>query len=205
MANSLLAAYAPRDIAAAFVKMYRATLPAAEEIADVSEPRRERRDTQPQGSGQPSNRRERRMEQFTTPKPEQGKRSHAPRRAGEMENGVWFKITVGRERNADPKWLLPEICRQGEITKKDIGSIRVYERETRFEVSSGVAEAFATRVAARQKGGVRIFPAPDGPSADTAPASTASPPSRERDGKPRVGKNKSKRFAGKREDAKRST
>jgi len=205
MANSLLAAYAPRDIAAAFVKMYRATLPAAEEIADVSEPRRERRDTQSQGSRQASNRHERRLEQFTAPKPEQGRRSNAPRRAGEMENGVWFKITVGRERNADPKWLLPEICRQGEITKKDIGSIRVYERETRFEVSSGVAEAFATRVAARQKGGVRIFPAPDGPSTDTAPASTASPPSREHDGKPRVGKNKSKRSAGKRGDAKRST
>ncbi len=206
MANSLLAAYAPRDIAAAFVKMYRATLPAAEEIADVSEPRRELRGTQgPQGSRQASNRRERRLEQFATSKPEQGRRSNAPRRAGEMENGVWFKITVGRERKADPKWLLPEICRQGEITKKDIGSIRVYERETRFEVSSGVADAFATRVAARQKGGVRIFPAPDGPSADTVPASTASPPSREREGKPRLVKNKARRFAGKREDAKRST
>ncbi len=203
MANSLLAAYAPRDIAVAFVKMYRATLPAAEEIADVSEPRRERRDTQgPQGSRPAPNRRERRQEQFATLKPEQGKRPHAPRRAGEMENGVWFKITVGRERNADPKWLLPEICRQGEVTKKDIGSIRVYERETRFEVSSGVADAFATRVAARQKGGVRIFPAPDGPSIDTAPAITASPPSRERDGKPRLVKNKARRFAGKREDAK---
>jgi ATP-dependent RNA helicase DeaD len=203
MANSLLAAYAPRDIAAAFVKMYRATLPAAEEIADVSEPRRERRDTQgPQESRPAPNRRERRLEQFETSKPEQGKRSNTPRRAGEMENGVWFKISVGRERNADPKWLLPEICRQGEITKKDIGSIRVYERETRFEVSPDVAESFATRVAARQKGGVRISAAPDGPSVDTAPASAVSLPSRERDGKPRFVKNKTRRFAGKREGTK---
>jgi len=77
-----------------------------------------------------------------------------------MQNGVWFKLSVGRERNADPKWLLPEICRQGEIEKGDIGSIRVYERETRFEVSPDVAEAFAARVADRKKGGVRIFPAP---------------------------------------------
>ena len=112
-----------------------------------------------------------------------------------MENGVWFKITVGRERKADPKWLLPEICRQGEITKKDIGAIRVYERETRFEVSPDVAEAFATRVAARKKGGVRIFPAPDGPSVDTAPDEARSAP-RKRAGKPPFAKNK--HFAGKR-------
>ncbi|MEI9931036.1 MAG: DbpA RNA binding domain-containing protein [Rhizomicrobium sp.] len=116
-----------------------------------------------------------------------------------MENGVWFKITVGRERNADPKWLLPEICRQGEITKKDIGAIRVYERETRFEVSPDVAEAFAIHVAARKKGGVRIFVAPDGPSVDTTPQSAIAPPSRERDGKPPFAKNKNKRFAGKRD------
>jgi ATP-dependent RNA helicase DeaD len=113
-----------------------------------------------------------------------------------MENGVWFKITVGRERNADPKWLLPEICRQGEITKKDIGAIRVYERETRFEVSPDVAEAFAARVDARKKGGVRIFPAPDGPSVDTAPESAERAPRKPGGKKPPFAKNK--HFAGKR-------
>jgi ATP-dependent RNA helicase DeaD len=122
---------------------------------------------------------------------------------------MWFKLTVGRERKADPKWLLPEICRQGEITKKDIGAIRVYERETRFEVSPDVAEAFAARVADRKKGGVRIFAAPDGPSVDTAPEAasrTASndggnAPPRKHSGKPPFGKSKNKHFAGKRKHA----
>ena len=172
MANSLLAAHNPRDIAAAFVKMYRAKLPAPEEIAEVQESRRE-----------PRNRGERRAEQFGPGKRTQRERSAPPRRAGDMENGVWFKVTVGRERNADPKWLLPEICRQGEVAKKDIGAIRVYERETRFEVSPDVAEAFATRVAARKKGGVRIFAAPDGPGADTM-SSAAEVSPRGRSGKP---------------------
>jgi ATP-dependent RNA helicase DeaD len=120
------------------------------------------------------------------------------RRAGDMENGVWFKITVGRERNADPKWLLPEICRQGEITKKDIGAIRVYERETRFEVSPDVADSFAAHVAARKKGGVRIFAAPDGPNVDTAPDSAVAAPPGEPAGKPPFAKNKNKHFAGNR-------
>ena len=185
MADSLLAAHNPRDIAAAFVKMYRAALPAPEEIAEVSEPRRET---------QSPHRGERRPKQSAPDGHVRGKPSGAPRRPGDMENGVWFKVTVGRERNADPKWLLPEICRQGEIAKKDIGAIRVYERETRFEVSSDVAEAFANRVAERKKGGVRIFPAPDGPSVDTAPESPAAV----QPGKPPFAKSKNKHFAAKR-------
>jgi ATP-dependent RNA helicase DeaD len=194
MANSLLAAHHPRDIAAAFVKMHRAALPTPEEIAEAIEPRSEHRGSREKHEPrEPHTRRERR--------PEQGGQSEAPRRRGDMENGVWFKITVGRERNADPKWLLPEICRQGGVTKKDIGAIRVYERETRFEVSPAVAEAFAAQVAARTKGGVRIFAAPDGPNADTAPGSAAAAPPRERAGKASFAKNKNKRFAGKRKPA----
>jgi ATP-dependent RNA helicase DeaD len=99
-----------------------------------------------------------------------------------MVNGVWFKITVGRERNADPKWLLPEICRQGEIGKRDIGAIRVYDVETRFEVSQDVAEKFAALVGERKKGGVRIFPAPDGEAspAIASPVSIAAPRDRDK-------------------------
>jgi ATP-dependent RNA helicase DeaD len=78
-----------------------------------------------------------------------------------MQNGVWFRLNVGRERKADPKWLLPEICRQGELTKKDIGAIRVFEMETLFQVSPEVASNFATLVSERKKGGVRISPALD--------------------------------------------
>jgi ATP-dependent RNA helicase DeaD len=209
MANSLLAAHNPQNIAAAFVKMYRATLPAPEDIAEVFEPRSEQRGTrETQAPREPRNRAERREQKFGQEK--NGPDKHAPRersevarptpRPGDMENGVWFKITVGRERNADAKWLLPEICRQGEITKKDIGAIRVYERETRFEVSSDAAEAFAAHVAARKKGGVRIFAAPDGPGIDTAPDGLDSAPPRSHASKlPFI---KAKKFVGKRKHAK---
>ncbi len=117
-----------------------------------------------------------------------------------MTDGVWFKITVGRERNADPKWLLPEICRQGEVTKQDIGTIRVYDTETRFEVSGRAAERFAALVGARKKGGVRIFPAPDG-SAPIVHANAAPTAPRPAEGekpkhspKPRGADSKNKRF-----------
>jgi ATP-dependent RNA helicase DeaD len=210
MANALLAAHGPRDIAAAFVKMYRAQLPAPEEIADVAEPRSDSRGPRQHKSerdssarNEPRNRAERRQERFSHEKsPQDDRPRDAARlpRGGEMENGVWFKITVGRERKADPKWLLPEICRQGEITKKDIGAIRVYERETRFEVASDVAERFTGLVAARKKGGVRIFPAPDGPSVDTADKGPSRDAKPAHAAKPPIHKNK--HFAGKRKNTK---
>ena len=158
MANALLAAHGPQSIAAAFVKLYRAQLPAPEEMSEI--PRHETRAREQHSKG-------------SHPKPVSADRTREKPRPprGGMSDGVWFKITVGRERNADPKWLLPEICRQGEVAKKDIGAIRVYDTETRFEVAANVAEKFAALVEARKKGGVRIFPAPDGLPADSgAPA-----------------------------------
>jgi ATP-dependent RNA helicase DeaD len=85
-----------------------------------------------------------------------------------MENGVWFRLNVGRERNADPKWLLPEICRQGELTKKDIGATHVFEMETLFQVTPEAAPKFTILVSERKKGGVRISPALDQSGETTA-------------------------------------
>ncbi len=38
---------------------------------------------------------------------------------------TWFRINIGRNRNADPRWLLPLICRAGGVSKSEIGVIRV--------------------------------------------------------------------------------
>jgi ATP-dependent RNA helicase DeaD len=175
MADAMIAAHGPRAAAAAFVKMARAQMPAPE---DVGEPERrpdqhqQQRQPRPRREDRPPNRAERRAAKFgpapdeSAPsqqdyRPREPRRERAPQAStGKMQNGVWFKASVGRERNADPKWLLPEICRQGEIEKSDIGAIRIYERETRFEVSPDVAERFAALVADRKKGGIRLFPAP---------------------------------------------
>ncbi len=67
-----------------------------------------------------------------------------PRARG--EEGVWFTINVGRSKNADPKWLIPLICRRGGITKREIGKIQVMARETRVEIAPTVSERFAESV-----------------------------------------------------------
>ena len=176
MADELLKTHGPRQLAAAFVKMYRAGLPAPEEIEDEPYQREPARESRKEGRNQgPREQREHRPREDRSPRHEgpreqrprphaTGERKHAPTHErgsapGEMANGVWFRLNVGRERNADPKWLLPEICRQGEVTKKDIGAIRVFEMETLFQIDPAVAPKFTILVSERKKGGVRISPA----------------------------------------------
>ena len=184
MADELLKLRSPRELAAAFVKMYRAGLPAPEEIEDEpyqrdskpargprSEGPREPRDHKPKAPREhvphdaPREPRPRPHHTAERQHPPTHERGAAP---GGMANGVWFRLNVGRERNADPKWLLPEICRQGELTKKDIGAIRVFEMETLFQVDPAVAPKFTILVSERKKGGVRISPALDQSGESTA-------------------------------------
>ena len=55
---------------------------------------------------------------------------------------TWFRLDIGRKNNADPKWLLPMICRRGKVTKVDIGAIRITDNETRFEIANAAVERF---------------------------------------------------------------
>jgi ATP-dependent RNA helicase DeaD len=56
---------------------------------------------------------------------------------------TWFTINVGRSKNADPKWLIPVLCRRGNITKQAIGKIQILARDTRVEIANEAAEEFA--------------------------------------------------------------
>ncbi|TDH63166.1 DEAD/DEAH box helicase [Dankookia rubra] len=85
-----------------------------------------------------------------------------PREAGPNQEGVWFRMNLGRANgNADPRWVLPFLCRRGHVTRQEIGRIKVQDRETQFEVAPWAAERFA---AAAQRPGdeedahIRIFP-----------------------------------------------
>ncbi len=59
---------------------------------------------------------------------------------------AWFRIDIGRRKNADPKWLIPIICRLGGITKAEIGAIRIFDTDTRFEVAADSAPRFTAAV-----------------------------------------------------------
>ena len=63
----------------------------------------------------------------------------------QSEPGTWFVLNVGREKRADPRWLIPVLCRWGGLQKEDIGVIRVMDRETRVEILGPAARTFQER------------------------------------------------------------
>lgn len=67
-------------------------------------------------------------------------------RAG-FEDTVWFRLDVGRRRNADPRWILPILCRRGGITRNEIGAIRIGPNETYFQIPRTIADSFAKTAA----------------------------------------------------------
>lgn len=72
-------------------------------------------------------------------------------RAG-FEDTVWFRMNIGRRQNADPRWLLPLLCRRGHITRNEVGAIRIGANETHFQVPQAIADRFAAAVARTAKG-----------------------------------------------------
>jgi ATP-dependent RNA helicase DeaD len=62
-------------------------------------------------------------------------------RAG-FEGSTWFVINAGRRHNADPRWLLPLICRYGHVGRHEIGAIRVAANESYFEVTERATPGF---------------------------------------------------------------
>lgn len=63
-------------------------------------------------------------------------------RAG-FEDVVWFRMDIGRRDNADPRWILPLLCRRGHITRNEIGAIRIGQNETFFQIPRAIADKFA--------------------------------------------------------------
>ncbi|MBT2134933.1 DEAD/DEAH box helicase [Croceibacterium sp. LX-88] len=100
-----------------------------------------------------------------TPEAQQADRQDR-HRAG-FEDVVWFRMDVGRRQNADPRWILPLLCRRGHITRNEIGAIRISANETHFQVPRTIADKFASalvRTAGTEDGGdVSIEPSPDTP------------------------------------------
>ena len=143
----MLAKRTPVEIAAALIRTRRAKLPSPEDIYDDP---RHGADPGPRLAGE--------------------RPLREPR--ADMEGSEWFRISVGRRGNADPKWLIPMICRLGHITKKDIGAIRIFDYDTKFEISAEAATKFGAAVQSTVREDVSITPT-------TAPAPREAGPRRE--------------------------
>src|SRR6185437_12446729 len=114
IAQSLLAKRSAEELVAALVRVRREQRPAPEELTVPPSmrprPPREQREQREQREPRES----RKQPPQRAPREEPGARERA---------GVWFTINVGRSKHADPKWLVPLLCRRGDVTKRAIGKI----------------------------------------------------------------------------------
>ncbi|ATG49796.1 ATP-dependent RNA helicase [Celeribacter ethanolicus] len=60
----------------------------------------------------------------------------------------WVSLSVGRDGNAEPRWLLPLLCRAGNLEKTQIGKIRMQDTETFVELQEAALSGFLDRLGA---------------------------------------------------------
>jgi ATP-dependent RNA helicase DeaD len=162
LARAMLAERSAEDIAAALARLYRSRLPSPEDILDPGQGGRSRDERGPrEDRGSRRDSREPRSD-------ERAPRSKTKRE--EMPEGsMWFRAAIGRNKNAEARWLLPMICRRGGIGKQDIGAIRIFDNSTEFQISATAVDEFTAKVKRPDKeDNIRIEALPNGPQGDSA-------------------------------------
>ncbi|WP_300396289.1 DEAD/DEAH box helicase [Henriciella sp.] len=131
MAKALIDIHGAEQVAAAFVALHRAKRSAPEDLMPVPEDRGQ--------GGQRDGRRK--------PQEQRGPREpRAPR--DDFENGVWINLSVGRKSGAEPRWLLPMLCKSGGLDRSQIGAIRIEEAHSRVELKPDSVEPFFATIGA---------------------------------------------------------
>ncbi len=64
----------------------------------------------------------------------------------DFDESVWFSLSVGRKQSAEPRWLIPMLCRLGRITKREIGAIKMQADETFVQLSAEWADRFMAAI-----------------------------------------------------------
>ena len=120
LVKTLLDRHGAERVAAAFVRMSRAGKSAPEDLIE--------------------------LQAFSAPTGRREERDTAPRSRDEFGPSIWFSISAGRRQNAEPRWLIPMLCRVGKITKNQIGAIKMQPEETYVEIAAAAADGFLKAV-----------------------------------------------------------
>ncbi|WP_159948316.1 DEAD/DEAH box helicase [Rhizobium sp. 18065] len=156
---TLLAQHGAEQVAAAFLRLQRGNRSAPEDLIPVAlQAERKRREG----------------ETF-----EQRPTELRPR--SEFGPSVWFSLSVGRRQSAEPRWLIPMICRNGNITKNEIGAIKMQPEETFVEIAKSNLEQFLTALGPNKalERGITVTQLPGVPDFSAPPKERASRPPRE--------------------------
>ncbi|GAB5459190.1 MAG: DEAD/DEAH box helicase [Henriciella sp.] len=180
LAAALLAKYGADQVAAAFIRLQRQGRSAPEEIGKVKE-------------GKASKERGPREDRFPREDKRRGRQQEA-----DFENGSWITLSVGRAKNADPKWILPMLCKAGDIKRDQIGNIRIGQTLTHVELQPDAARKIMDKAGAegRIDKSLTVRRASGPPAAESRQDRPPRKPYRGKGGdKPASGKAKKPRWA----------
>ncbi|AZO20904.1 DEAD/DEAH box helicase [Mesorhizobium sp. M1E.F.Ca.ET.045.02.1.1] len=124
-AAALLERHGAELVAAAFVRLCRGSRSAPEDLLEIAP--------------------------FAPSKEKAARRDEAPGRRDEFGDSVWFSLSVGRRQNAEPRWLIPMLCRSGNISKREIGAIKMQPEETFVQIAADWADRFLAAIGPDRK------------------------------------------------------
>ena len=197
LVEQLLAQHGAEAVAAAFVRAKREGRSAPEELRDVDDRASDRR-TKPDWERPERSLRDRPerirperapREEWTTHEDRPAREDRPPREKrprterADIPGAIWIAINVGRKKNADPKWLLPMLCKAGGLERDDIGQIRINSGNTHVELTpQGAMRLFEkTGESGRLEGSLQAFPMDGVPEPEPfSPSEGRSEPRRER-------------------------
>jgi ATP-dependent RNA helicase DeaD len=64
----------------------------------------------------------------------------------EFGPSVWFSVSGGRDAGAEPRRLLPMLCNAGDITKDDIGAIRIRDDQSFVQIKESSVAGFLAAI-----------------------------------------------------------
>lgn len=123
--DTLLERHGAELVAAAFVRVCRSSRSAPEDLLDVAP--------------------------FAPSSERPARRDEAPSRRDDFGDSVWFSLSVGRRQNAEPRWLIPMLCRTGNISKREIGAIKMQPEETFVQIAADWADRFLAAIGPDRK------------------------------------------------------
>lgn len=127
LAAALIEKHGAEHVAAAFIRQMRSAHGAPEELRDVHDKGPRSKEDKIRDRDRASNRSD---------------KSPRDRNAEEFADSTWVRLSVGRHKNAEPRWLIPMLCKYGGLTSKQIGAIRINPNETHVQLQSAAANKF---------------------------------------------------------------
>jgi ATP-dependent RNA helicase DeaD len=91
------------------------------------------------------------QQQHSAPEELSDVKDAGPKPSAPFGPSVWFSVSEGRNENASPRYLLPMICKAGNITKSDVGAIRIADEVTYIEIRESSVPGFLDAIGPEMK------------------------------------------------------